>query len=113
MTIFLNRISLAMLSISGAVILFCLMGFIALSFIILLPGIALYYLSIKMGIQEAREKFYGSEQSDNDELYDENGLKIIGSSTSSDTKKPESGVISNYARKSATWLRNLLNKYID
>lgn len=98
----LNRLGIFLMSIAGLVIGFCFVGFMIFAFALLSPGLLLYYLSIKMGINRLRE-----EMQEQEAQYDENGMKIIDAEYTEEKK--DNGMV----KKAATRIRDFLNRYAD
>lgn len=90
--------------IGGSIVAFCFIGFIFGAFIVLSPGLFLYYLSIKMGIDRLRQNV-----AEHEGQFDENGMRIIDATFIDETPEKKKGIV----KKSITWIRDFLNKYAE
>jgi|GEM_PF-2668751 len=101
----LNRLGILLMGISGIVIAGAFFLFAVLAFALLIPGLFLYYTSIKMGFQKSFNNVNATEGE-----FDENGFKVIND----ENFKPEDKTKNNsFIKTAAKKIRNFCDRFAD
>ena len=116
----INKIAVLLLIVGGFFVAGGFIAFVIAALAILAPGIFLYYLSIKLGIQQIRNNLNSQQAGGDGAEYDENGFKVIGESSSdaasaSGNFAGNSGdnIFSKTLKSSARWVRDKCDKYLN
>jgi len=117
----LNKISVFILILSSIAIFIAFVLFAITSFIILIPGLFLYFLSIRAGFKNLNSSFKSgfnkTSNKDGKEEFDEDGLKIVNDSGDDKDRAGnnsyEENIFQKYGKSAAKKIKNICEKYTD